>query len=181
MTEDGGDHRLLWLLDRVDRRCVEAVEKLLVDIAEQLSIATWDAVTVRVLSDDGASLLPLAAHHPSPELASAMAVVMTQTQPATSGLWRPVVETARPIRWHTPQGVLPAEAGDQQNDFLTTYPVRAVMAVPVLVDERLVGGVSVVRFNVDREFTDADEALVVACASRIGHALDFRSRLRQQP
>ena len=34
-----------------------------------------------------------------------------------------------------------------------------------------------VRFTVDRPFTDQDEALVLACATRIAPMLDLRTRL----
>ncbi|MFC5730837.1 MULTISPECIES: GAF domain-containing protein [Nocardioides] len=174
------DPRLLWLLARVDKQCVEAVEELLRFIAEHLAIATSDAVTVRVLSEDRQSLLPLAAHHPEPMIASAMASIMSETtQPADSGLWLPVMQERKPRRWRMPRGYVPAEASEQQAAFLEKFPIRAVLGVPILLDDRLIGGVSVVRFAVDREFTDQDEALVVACASRIAPALEFRSRLKE--
>ena len=183
MAEDPThDPRLAWLLARVDQQCVAAVEELLRFIAEHLAIAMADAVTVRVLSEDGESLLPLAAHHPEPMIASAMASIMRgTTQPADSGLWLPVMRDRKPRRWRMPPGYVPAEASEQQAEFLERFPIRAVLAVPVLREDRLIGGVSVVRFAVDQEFTDRDEALVVACAARIADALDFRGKLRESP
>ncbi|WGY04549.1 GAF domain-containing protein [Nocardioides sp. QY071] len=94
------DARRAWLLPRVDRRCAEAVERVIEFVAEHLAIAT-----------------------------------------------------------------------------LQRFPIRAVLGVPLLVDERVVGGASVVRFSVDRPFTDQDEALVLACATRIAPMLDLRTRL----
>ncbi|WP_160158257.1 GAF domain-containing protein [Nocardioides sp. SLBN-35] len=94
------DARRAWLLPRVDRRCAEAVERVIEFVAEHLAIAT-----------------------------------------------------------------------------LQRFPIRAVLGVPLLVYERVVGGASVVRFSVDRPFTDQDEALVLACATRIAPMLDLRTRL----
>lgn len=172
------DTRWAWLLTRVDRQCGEAVQDLVEFVAEHLAIATADAVTVRTLSQDGLSLLPVAAHHPDPTTSAAMASVMSQTvQPADSGLWAPVLQERRPQRWSTPEGYVPAEASPKQVAFLERFPIRAVLGVPLIVDDRLVGGVSVVRFSVERPFTNRDEDLVLACATRIAPMLDLRARL----
>lgn len=172
------DARRLWLLSQVDTVCVDAVDTLLSSIVDRLSIATADAVTVRALSEDGRSLLPVAVHHPDPDVRSAMASVMAETvQPADSGLWLPVIEERAPRRWQTPAGEPPAEASGKQADFLRRFPIRAVLGVPLIVDDRIIGGVSVVRFGVDEAFTDEDETLASACAARIAAALDFRSRI----
>lgn len=165
----------VWLLSRVDRRCLDAIDELLRAITELLAVATDDAVTVRALSTEGHLLRPVIAYHADPERGSAMARVMSETvQPADSGLWQTVVESRQARRWHIPPGYIPPEASPKQVEFLQRFPIRAVLAVPVLVGERLIGGVSVVRYSVDTEFTDDDEALVIACARRIALALHFQ-------
>ena len=87
-----------------------------------------------------------------------MAAVMGETvQPVTSGLWQTVVNTRRPARWHVPPGSpAPVEASPAQVEFFRRFPLRAVLAAPLLLDDRLVGGVSVVRFGTDKPFTDDD-------------------------
>lgn len=179
MTDDQGhDSRLLWLLAHVDKECTDAVDGLLRAITEHLAIATADAVSVRLLSEDGQSLLPLTAYHPDPKICSAMAAVMAETvQRADIGTWLPVISEQRARRWRIPPGYLPPEASERQAAFLEQYPVRALLVVPVVLEGRTMGGVSIARFTIDREFTDQDEALALAFAARIAPALDFRSRV----
>lgn len=172
------DARWAWLVPRIDRRCAEATATTIDVVAEHLAIATGDAVTVRALSADGGSLDPVTAHHPDPAIDAAMSSIMSQTvRLPDTGLWAPVIEARRPRRWHIPEGHVPAEASARQASFLQHYPIRAVLGVPLLVDDRLVGGMSVVRFSAGGPFTDHDEALVLACATRIAPMLDLRARL----
>ena len=52
------NHSTLWLLSRVDQHCREAVQDLLNKVTEKISTATGDAVSIRMLSGDGQSLIP---------------------------------------------------------------------------------------------------------------------------
>jgi len=181
MTQDHShDPRLLWLLPRVDKECTAAVEGMLQSITEQLAVATADGVSVRALSADGQSLLPLTAYHPDPRIGAAMAAVMAKTvQPADIGLWSPVMKELKPRRWRIDPRQRPPEASAAQAAFFEQFPVRAILVVPVVLDDHAVGGVSVARFSADREFTDEDEALAVAFSRRIAPALDFRNRVAE--
>lgn len=179
------DVRRAWMTDRVERRSLDAVAGALEAAAELLAVATGDAVSLRVLSDDGRSLLPLAAHHPDPEVNAAMLEVMARSvQPADSGVWRPVVEERRPRRYEVAPGEPPAEASAQQRDFMRRFPVTAIVGAPVLDGDRVLGGASLVRYTDPRPFSDADEEMVVACAVRVAPLLVARAallRLRVPP
>lgn len=168
-----------WLLSRIDRRYTRAIAGLLAGLAEDLSLATADAVTIRRLSPDGRSLHHVAAYHPDREMRAAMAGVMDRTaQAVDSGLWRPIIAERRIIRWHIRDGSAPAEASPSQRQYLSRYPVRAVMGGPVITtDGRLLGGISLVRFVVDRPFTDGDEVLLADAARRAALALEFDERI----
>ncbi|RYU11523.1 GAF domain-containing protein [Nocardioides iriomotensis] len=164
----GDTTRRDWLLSRVDRAVVEALTGVLQAVTEYVATATSDAVTVRMLSSDGLTLRALTAHHPDAGIADELVAVMRRTdQPADVGLWRPVIAERRPRRWLVPEGRPVAEASERQADFLSRFPVRAVLGVPLLHGDEVLGGVSLVRFVTDRPFDDADEQLVVACAARI--------------
>jgi GAF domain-containing protein len=166
-----------WLLSRVDQRCLDGAEAILRDIVEALAIATADAVAVRVLAEDGQWLLPVVAYHPDPDRSEAITAVMGETPSAATGLWLSVIETRQPRRWRIPPGFVPPEASPRQAEFLGMYPIRAVLGVPLLLEDRVVGSVALIRFSVDQEFTDHDEELLLACGRRLARALDFRTKM----
>lgn len=166
-----------WLLSRVDRSAVDAAVTLLDKIAEQLATATADGVAIRRLASDGHALLPVAAHHPDPDRDAALAVAMGQTMDRENGLWKPVLDGPRPMRWHVPAGSQLAEANEPQARFLARFPVRAVLAVPLVHDGVVVGGVALVRFGSNRPYTEQDEALLTAGALRIAVAVAFQNEI----
>jgi GAF domain-containing protein len=177
MTGPQADAATAWLLSRLDQRCAEAAQELLVSMVEDLALATSEAVSLRVLSTDRKWLLPVVAYHPDPMLHERMTEVMTSTaQTADSGLWRRVLAERRPVRWHIAPGDVPADASAEQAEFLRRWPLRAVLGVPLIARDRgeLIGGVSLVRFVRDEPFTDSDEALLVAFARRGELALGLR-------
>ncbi|MFC3961557.1 GAF domain-containing protein [Nocardia jiangsuensis] len=169
-----------WLSHRADRRCTTAIDMLLRTMTEDLAVAVGEAVTVRELSADGLLLTPLAAHHVDPERGRAMATMMQATvDKADRGLWGPVIEQRRPVRWWMRPGDAPAEASPQQATFLAHNPIRAILGVPLLWDELVLGGLSIVRYSVDRPFDGGDEALAVAAAERIALTLHYRRTMRE--
>ena len=163
-----------WLLSHVDQLCIEAANLLLEKIADRLAMATNAAVSVRALTPDGQCLIPLIAFHPDPTLREAMAAVMAETQLANHGLWLPVIRERQPRRWRIPPGSPPPEASARQATFLKRFPIRAALAVPLQVEDRVVGGVSLMRFT-DQGFTDHDQALLVAAAERLAPAVYLRT------
>lgn len=179
-SEPDVDVRRAWLEDRVDRRVAACLDDALAAAVELLASATGDAASLRALSADGRSLLPVAAHHPDPVVNAAMLEVMERsTQPADSGLWRPVVEHRRPRRYEVEPTKPPPQASAQQREFILRFPVRAVLGVPVLDGEQVLGGVALVRYTDTRPFTDADEGLAAATALRVAPLLAARDAARR--
>ncbi|GAB2475865.1 GAF domain-containing protein [Jatrophihabitans fulvus] len=161
-----------WLLGRVDDACVDAAAGLLDDIAETLAVATGDAVSIRMCSADGTRMTPVASHDADPERALEIAEVTKRTtQPADVGLWRDVVANRRPRRWQVSEQTPPVEASATQVDFLARLRIRAVLGVPVVHGDAVVGGMALIRFVPERPFTDDDEALLVSCGERVLPAL----------
>lgn len=161
-----------WLRAQLDREVDSSGRTLLSAMTERLSVAAGSAATLWRLSADGEWLSPVAALHPDPGMTAAMTAVMEETAPRTRwGLWRPVVEERRAVRYRVDPGRAPAEASDPQARFLDRFPVTAVLGVPVEHDGRLVGGAALVRYSVPRPFDDADEALLVDFAARAGVVL----------
>jgi len=176
MTTPPASPATVWLLSQLDRRCTETARTLLRSMVEDLSLATFEAVTLRVLTEDRQWLLPVAAYHPDAMMRERMTEVMASTaQAANSGLWERVIAEGRPARWHIPPGNVPPDASPKQAEFLRRWPLRAVIGVPLVAHDRaeLIGGVSLLRYVRDVPFTDADEALLVEFARRAELALNF--------
>ena len=170
---DGATAARQWLVNRIDRQISDSVRSLLSAMAVDLAVAAASAVTVRMLSADGQWLFPVAAHHPDPTIEAAMTAVMDDTaQRTTSGLWGRVCEQRRPVRWHVPPEHIPAEASAAQAEFMRRYPIRAVLGAPLISHGRLLGGAALVRYVVDREFTDDDEAMLCNFGVRAALVLD---------
>jgi GAF domain-containing protein len=171
---EGANAARLWLAHRLDAATATAAQAFLSETAEALSIASGDATSVRVLSADGAWLLPLAAHHPNAAIQRAMTASMRQSaERVDSGLWRPVVNERRIVSYDITDRTIPAEASPVQAEFMRTYPVTRVMGAPVLLGDEVVGGVSLVRFVDQRAFTEGDCGLLVDVAARAASAIDF--------
>lgn len=127
-----------------------------------------------MLSADCKWLFGLAAHHPNSEIRAAMVDAMRRTaEPVRSGVWRPVIENRVTMRWNTTNQRVPEEASPEQAAFLRTYPVTRIMGVPVLDGARVLGGVSLVRFVTDRDFSEGGEGLLHDVAARAAQAIDF--------
>ncbi len=164
-----------WFLSRADRACLDAVDALFPVIGERLAIATAAAVSVRLLSVDGAELVPVGAYHPDPQRATAMLKVMADTvQPAHQGFWGTALREGRPVRWHLPDSRPPDDASDRQAAFITEHTITAVLGAPLRTDGgRTLGGVALVRYGARRPFGDDDEALLLAAGRRLGPVLEL--------
>lgn len=161
-----------WLSARVTSTRDIGLRGVLQELVEHLSVATSEAVTLRRLSADGQRLVPVAWFHPDPSARGAIGEIMSHTTDlADAGLWRPVVEQRGPARWHLPPGTAPAQASQEQAQWLHRYPLRAVMGAPVLDGEALLGGVALLRFGRDAPFTDGDEDMLVYFAERVADVL----------
>lgn len=167
-----------WLLTRVDGDALDAVRAFLELAAERLATVTADAVTIRRLDPDGETLSPVAAFHPNPEWGGAMAEVMGRTMQREEGLWGAVMHERRAVRWYLPVGAELPDASPRQADFLRRFPIRAILSAPLVHDDRLLGGVAVVRFGCDVPYTEQDEHWVTECAERISAALHFDLAIR---
>jgi PAS domain S-box-containing protein len=141
-------------------------------IAEYVAETTGDACTVRLLSDDGTQLRPVAVHHADAELRAAMWQAMEQTtERADVGVWESVIEGRRAIRIAI-AGQIPPDASDAQAAFIARYPVREMMALPLIARGRMLGGISLARFGDGSPFTDADMSFLDLLGERAALTID---------
>lgn len=142
-------------------------------VAEQVSLATGDACTVRLLSEDRAWLQPVAVHHPNPQILSAMAEVMKQTaQRATTGIWQPIIDDRKSIRLLVSPEAMPPGASPQQIEFMNRFPIRQIMGVPLVARSRVIGGISLVRYKSEPLYSLEDELFMRDLADRAALAID---------
>lgn len=143
-------------------------------MVEDVSVATADAVTIRMLTVDGTQLVRVGAYHPDPQTAAAIASVMAGTADARSGLWGDVITHRRSRRWHVDPVEPPREASTAQEEFIGRFEVRAVLGVPLLDQGVVVGGLSLFRIGVDRPYTDEEQELAEVCAALIAPVVGLR-------
>jgi GAF domain-containing protein len=160
-----------WLMSRVDAECAATLRALVDNLAERLATAAGEAVSVRRLGPGGV-LRPLVAHHPDPRRATEMQAVMGRTEDASRGLWAPVVRDGVVVRWSALAGRRDASPSSPQSEFIDAHAITAVIGAPLLREERVIGGVALVRFGVDRPFLDADEDLLLGFATRLAVVVD---------
>lgn len=157
-----GDVRLAWLVRRAAGSAGADPATAAGLLAEALSVATGEAVTIRRSTDGGRSLEPVAVHHPDPGLLAAMREVTAATvEAADSGLWRAVLQGEDLVVVPVPaDGPPPPTASAAQRAFLARWPLRVVAGVRVQHEGRTLGGVSLLRFVDERAFTDSDLRLL---------------------
>ncbi|HEX5851178.1 MAG TPA: PAS domain S-box protein [Rubrobacter sp.] len=148
-------------------------ETLLRNVAEHVAEATGDACTVRLLSEDGTRLRPVAAHHPDPDLKRAIWEVVRDTDDrADSGLWRPVIEEERVVRVKVPSRGMPSDTSEAQAEFIRRHPISEIMGAPLVTRGRLLGGISLVRYDRSEAFDEGDERFLRDLADRAALAID---------
>ena len=166
--------RLLAEASQVFSGLVADYEALLQRIAEHIAEATGDACTVRLLSDDGRWLRPVAGHHPDPELTSAIWAVMQETvERSNIGVWQPVIQEQRTVRMAVSPQEIPRDASQEQAEFMRRYPMSAIMGAPLVAQGRILGGVSLVRYGRHLSpYTEEEEAFLRDLADRAALVID---------
>ena len=148
-------------------------EAILRTVAETVAEETGDACTVRLLSDDGLWLRPVAAHHPDPTLKAAIwEIVRGTVDRADSGLWRPVVEEGRVVRLGVPLDAIPSDASEAQAEFIRRHPMSGIIGAPLIARGRTLGGISLVRYGRTEAYVEEDERFLEDLADRAALAID---------
>lgn len=146
-------------------------QRLLDTIARQIGEATGDLSALRLLSDDGERLLPGAAWYHDPEIEQATRDLLEATQDINRGQWRDLLQKGMGGVYGA-NGQPPQEPTPEQAAFARRYRPQSTFVAPLNARGRLLGGLSLTRFDRDRPFTEAEIALVRDLAERAALAID---------
>jgi GAF domain-containing protein len=149
---------------------IQATPEVLRRIARRLAAATGDACTVRLLSDDGLLLIPVAGHFHDPDVLAEMRETMLVTQRADDGLWKVALSRREPTLFVIDTSRAPADASPPQRAFIARWLPRFVLGAPLLVGDVIVGGIGLTRF-VQTPFSSHEIELVQRLAQEAGDAL----------
>lgn len=152
--------------------------RLMDELARICARRVGDMCIVRLLSDDGRTLEPVAAHHPEPEVERELtAVTLTTPLPMGEGL------TGRIAR----EGVtllIPVAAPHEValsvprtfRAYAERHPMRSVLGVPIVASGRVAGTLLMAREAEDQPYSHDDLRLVQDIADRAALVLE-RARL----
>lgn len=140
-----------------------------------------DACVIRLLSDDGQWLTPVAAYHTDPEQLELLQQMFASAPlEASFGLPSRVVQSGQPL-------LLPVVTEDQLKlvtkqeywPFLAQMALNSVLIAPLYEGERIIGALSLSRHKTVHPYTPDDETLLMELADRIMLAL-MNARLYQE-
>lgn len=147
-------------------------------LAQVLSQRIGDMCAVRLLSDDGGWLEPVAAHHVVPELESELAEMMfSSAQRASEGLTSPLLRGEAHVLipqfdWRQHGSVI----AQPYCDWMDRRGMHSVLAVAMRANERVLGTVLLGRQTAGQPYDEQDLALVQDLADRATLVLE-RARL----
>lgn len=153
--------RILLNASRIFAEDEQDLHALLEQVARFISEATGDTCVIRLLTEDGQHLEPVAAHHPDPQqLAELRAYVEGTLERADQGLWAGVLRDRRLVRYLVERGRVPPEASERQAAFLRQQGIRSVLCVPLAAGDRVLGGIALARSGDRQPLSEADEAML---------------------
>jgi K+-sensing histidine kinase KdpD len=133
-----------------------------------------DGGILRLLSEDGEHLDPVAAYHPNAEARALMQKLSVATRHgATEGLQGRTVQTGTPVRltgeeWAAQRGVSPPAYWP----FFDRFGQAGMLIVPLRVRDRVIGTLGVSRDEPGQGYTAADEHFLQELADRAALALE---------
>ena len=161
---------------------VPDIEALLSIVAEQISRATGDFCAVVLLSNDGTRIEPVAAYHPDPRVledASAMVGVAMELE-AAGPYWKVVVQERRPVVIAIDPDNLPPNLAPHQARNIKRWRMREAVMIPMVAQNRVVGGLNLSRMEGSAPFRPHDLELLEDLASRAARAIATAQLMRDQ-
>ncbi len=175
ITQRKQTEHALWVQAEVSRRFAEAqfdYPVLLEQAVRFISEITGNMCAIRLLSEDGTLLVPVAAHAVDPAKQEASRDAWHIRVYANHGIWAPVVHERRAIRIDGLSGVLPEGLSPEQIEFIHKHHPNSILVVPLIARGAFLGTLSLIRFAPTRPFDASDESLIRDLAMRAALAID---------
>ncbi len=141
-------------------------------VARRLSELIGDGTLIRVISPDGAWLVPVAAYHPSPERAALRRrMLATAPQRTTEGITARALKTGQPLRI----AALTRETirNEMKPEYLPYLEgVTSLLIAPLEQRRQVFGHITLMRDAGGAPYTAEDEALLEDLAHRAAQAID---------
>jgi PAS domain S-box-containing protein len=148
-------------------------------VTEQTALLTGDVCTLRLLTEDGLRMEPVAGYHADPAvLADTWAAMRETVETIDSGVWVRAIERRRPVRLLFDQPETRSEAAPAQLAFARKYQATSVIIAPLVARGRMLGGIALTRLGGRAPHTGAELRLVADLASRAALAVDNARLLR---
>jgi len=160
---------------------VPDVEALLAIVAEQISRTTGDFCSVVLLSPDGATIEPVAAYHPDPDLLrDASSLLGVTIKLNASGPWKTVLGERRTLVMAIDPDHLPENIAPHQARHIQKWRIRQAAMIPMVAQDRVVGGLNLNRLEGSAPLGKADVDLLEGLATRAARAIATAQLMRDQ-
>jgi PAS domain S-box-containing protein len=147
--------RLLAGANLDNRRMLEILTRRVVELI-------GDACQVSKLSDDGCELVPVAFYHADPDGAALVADLLDKTvNRVQDGFGGMAVKSGAPVLVPVvSQDGLAAQVSPALRPYLARFGVHSVLIVPLIVQEKLFGTLSVTRDRPGRSYSEEDQVFL---------------------
>lgn len=153
-------------------------------IARLASTAIGETCFITLLADEGHSLAGAAVHHPVPTMKTWAHFLLREAPFRAGGLFRPVVDSGEPLNINElPPDFLSTVLGSRHREVAQGYDLYALLAVPMRVNHKIVGVVTLICATPNKPYTLEDQALLQELADRAALSLTtaqlYRDNQRQ--
>ncbi|HEY6114664.1 MAG TPA: GAF domain-containing sensor histidine kinase, partial [Candidatus Dormibacteraeota bacterium] len=160
---------------------VPHIDALLSLVAEHIAVATGDLCGVVLVSADGRTVEPVAAYHSNPEVAEdAKKMLGVKLDLDASGPWRKVVRQRERVVIPIDPDNLPANLAPHQRRHIQRWRMREAVMIPMIAENRVVGGLNLSRMEGSAAFTQADHDMLDSLAARAARAISTAQLLQSQ-
>ena len=160
---------------------VPHIDALLSLVAEHIAVATGDLCGVVLVSADGRTVEPVAAYHSNPEVAEdAKKMLGVKLDLDASGPWRKVIQQRERVVIPIDPDNLPANLAPHQRRHIQRWRMREAVMIPMIAENRVVGGLNLSRMEGSAAFTQADHDMLDSLAARAARAISTAQLLQSQ-